>query len=257
MALVASLLVGRASAETAPLTLTMVGNATVLIEGAARLLTDPFFGETILWGLKRAVPPAFPAPACPPPDLVLVSHTHPDHYRVKDIRSFPGAPTVVMPWERGRALRRSGLRVVELRPGQVTEQNGVRVTAVRARHMWGHCLGYLIEMDGRRLYFSGDTKLFPELSRLADPPVDVMMIPFGGTAVVGSVWTPAQAARAVATVRPRVLIPVHWDGIRSWWRKKSKETPEAFLTRVRVAAPATEGRILRAGESYSFPEAAR
>ena len=66
-----------------------IGHASVLISSDnSRILTDPFWGKTILLGLKRRIPPACKPEELPPIDLILVSHTHPDHYDPKNIEKI-------------------------------------------------------------------------------------------------------------------------------------------------------------------------
>lgn len=130
------------------------------------------------------------APAVLPPDLKkidfeLISHTHPDHYNVTDIQKLPGHPTIIMPWCRGKQLKQLGFQVIELRPWASYESSGLKITATPAPHMWGHCLGYVIEIDGKKIYFTGDTKLFKSMNRIHEMGIDLMLLPYGGYPMLG------------------------------------------------------------------------
>ena len=73
-------------------------------------------------------------------------------------------------------------------------------------------LGHLIEGGGSRVYASGDTALFDGMAVLARQPIDVALLPvwgWGPTLGPGHL-DPAGAAEAVARVRPRIAVPVHW-----------------------------------------------
>lgn len=226
-----------------------VGHATVLIKGgAATLLTDPFFSDRILWGLKRKIPPAVPVGRLPKVDLVLISHTHPDHYDEEALRAMRPRPAVVLPWSRGRGLRKKGFKVIELRPWQIYEGGGVKITAVPARHMFGHCLGYLMEVDGTKIYYTGDTKLHAGLERVGQMGVDIMLLPYGGYPVLGSIWTTPQAVQAISRVRPKVVIPIHWGTFERWWTRSQPENLDEFAQAVRRSGSAADVRILQVGE---------
>jgi L-ascorbate metabolism protein UlaG (beta-lactamase superfamily) len=237
---------------------TYIGHASVLLEaGESRLLTDPCWREKILGGVRRRIPPAMPVEDLPAITLVVVSHTHPDHYDPDAISRLPGHPTIVMPWGRGRELRKKGMTVVEMKPGEEKDVAEFRLKAHRARHMWGHCLSYLIEIEGKKVYFPGDIGSLKGLAEIGKENVDLMLTIYGGTPVIGSIWTTDQAVEAVRLVSPRAVIPIHWGTFARWWTKEQPESPEAFLARLREDSPEVHGILLRAGDRTSLEEYAR
>lgn len=237
------------STDNEPLNLTYVGHASVLIRNESfRLLTDPFYGNKILWGLKRKIPPAYQPKQLPDIDFILISHTHPDHYNADNILRIPGKPTVIMPWRRGRELRKHGMQVVELRPWQEFERNGLKVTAIPARHMWGNCLGYVIEVDKKKIYFTGDTKLFSEVKKLRGQGIDLVLLPYGGYPFLGSIWTTSQAVEAIKIIQPKMCIPIHWGTFERWWTKRQPENPDVFVKMINEKSPDVHCSILKVGE---------
>lgn len=247
---------GAARAEPGPKPgITFVGHATVLFQGSsATVLTDPFWADSILWGVTRSLAPAIPLSQLPSVDVVLVSHTHPDHFDSKAIQALNPKPIVVMPWGRGRSLKKKGFTVVDLEPWETWEHKGVKITAVPARHNAWHNLGYVVEMDGRKIYFTGDTKLFDDLSRLKEERIDLMLMPYGGTPVVGNIWSLPQAAEAVARVQPRFCMPIHWETMRSWLTGRPPTQPEIFFDQARAGAPDTRFLKVLPGESIAFSQ---
>lgn len=242
----------RANGSFAP-RLTYVGHATILFQGReTTVLTDPFWGKKILMGLKRRIPPGLKIEDLPPVGIVLVSHTHPDHYDVNAINSLPGNPVVVLPWGRGGELRNQGLTVVKMRPWEKLKIRGVEITATPARHMAGHCLGYVIRMEGTSFYFTGDTKLYGGIDRLRSENIDVMLSSYDGFPLLGSTWTSDQAAEAVDRVRPKIFIPIHWGTFRNWWSGRTSSPPETFAEILRRRPSATKTVILQPGESRPF-----
>jgi L-ascorbate metabolism protein UlaG (beta-lactamase superfamily) len=231
----------------------------VLIElGGVRLLTDPVLRTRVAHLRRHGAAPEAPADI----DAVLLSHLHHDHLDRPSLRRLPGRPPVIGPRGAGRVLRRSGLVIDELRPGDRADVGGVPVEAVRAVHgssrLWragpsGEPLGFVVG-TAPSVYFAGDTDVFPEMECLA--PLDVALLPVGG-------WGPklgpghmdaALAAQAVARLRPRVAIPIHWGTLHTllarrgeWFTAPASE----FAAQVAAVAPESEVRILRPGESTS------
>ena len=67
-------------------------------------------------------------------------------------------------------------------------------------------LGYIVTVDGIRIYHTGDTDEIPEM---ADINADVALIPVGGTYTM----TVEQAASAAEKINPAVAIPMHCGDI--------------------------------------------
>jgi L-ascorbate metabolism protein UlaG (beta-lactamase superfamily) len=232
--------------------LSFIGHATVLLEGTeATLLTDPFFKPKMLWLRRRVLPSRTPA-ELPPVDVVLISHTHPDHFDPDAIRALTPRPVLVMPWGRGRRLRKQGFTVVDLKPGESWNCKNVKITAVKARHNAWHNVGYLIEMDGTKTYFTGDSKLFNGLKNLAGENIDFMLMPYAGTPVIGNIWTLRQAARAVSWVKPKAVVPIHMETFGHWITGKPSVGPEVFQNLLGTVTPETVCRLLRPGESLTM-----
>jgi L-ascorbate metabolism protein UlaG (beta-lactamase superfamily) len=64
-------------------------------------------------------------------------------------------------------------------------------------------VGYVVTLDGIRLYFAGDTDHIPEM---ADIDCDVALLPVSGTYVM----TVEEAAEAARAIRPRIVVPMHY-----------------------------------------------
>jgi L-ascorbate metabolism protein UlaG (beta-lactamase superfamily) len=141
-------------------------------------------------------------------DLILISHSHGDHYspadiaRVRDAQTqFVGAADVVTTYGSGQSLA----------PGQTLDVAGVRVTGVAAYNTnktnhpkANHWLGFIIEIGGNRIYCAGDTDLTPELKAVTD--IDVAFLPAGGTYTMNA----TEAAEATKYIQPTLAIPYHW-----------------------------------------------
>ncbi len=142
--------------------------------GGLNVLTDPIFSERsfpVQWaGPQRVMAPAMSLEELPPIDVVLLSHSHYDHFdkpAAKWLARHHPEATWVVPLELGRYVRGFGVRnAVEVDWWERVDVKGLRVTATPARHfsarrfrdrnktLW---CGYAMEMGGRRAYFAGDT----------------------------------------------------------------------------------------------------
>lgn len=206
---------------------------------------------------RHVAAPAVPASV----DFVLLSHLHRDHADGASLRALGPQMRVVAPAGAAPALRRLSVRPAhELAAGDavaLSPQVSVRAVAAHhdgRRHPVGHpvaALGYLIETPRQRIYFAGDTDLFGEMAALADPPLDVALLPiwgWGHTLGPGHM-DPERAASAVALLAPRIVVPIHWGtflpiGTRHRWALV--DPIDEFLDRmrasgVRVAAMAPGG----------------
>jgi L-ascorbate metabolism protein UlaG (beta-lactamase superfamily) len=239
--------------------LTYIGHATVLIGLAgARLLTDPLLGGGILHVRRRAPSPVLDDLRAL--DAILISHAHMDHLDHGSLRLLAGQCPVVVPRGSAAAVRRDGApEVTELGEGDRVPVGNVVVEGVHAshdgrRHPLGRpmsSLGYLLE-GPPNIYFAGDTDLFPAMSALAGR-VDVALLPIWGWGrrLPAGHLDPIRAAEAVALIRPRVAVPIHWGTLRAWGTQRGLDPvapARAFAAAVMRVAPTTDVRILMPGQ---------
>lgn len=246
--------------------LTYIGHATTLLRlGPCSILTDPML-RGWLGPLRRQGPR--PSPELPGiPDVVLISHLHRDHLDLPSLRRVPSSTPVVLPRGATRWAKKAGAqRIREISPGETISLGGVEVTGVPAEHDgrrdgWGseeiEPLGYVIRAGGRGVYFAGDTDLFQEMSGLG--PIDVALLPIWGWGpVLGSGHLdPEAAAQALALIRPRLAIPIHWGslypvGVRRLRPEPLIQPPLEFVRLARELAPDVEVRVLQPGTETSL-----
>jgi L-ascorbate metabolism protein UlaG (beta-lactamase superfamily) len=250
----------RAKAGGGSVAVTWVGHATVLIElGGLRILTDPVVGRRASL-LRRVVPPPRPD-VLENIDLVLVSHAHSDHLDPRSLRRLRPACPVLAPPAAARLLhRRAGIAAQVVSAGSSMQVGGVTVDVVHAEHdgrRWPRgpsaaAVGYVVSA-GASAYFAGDTDLHPELSAL-NRGVDVALLPvwgWGPTVGEGHL-TPDRAAQALATIAPRVAVPIHWGTLSLPWARASHDErhlpPLAFAEAAARLAPDVHVRVLGPGE---------
>ncbi|HYM57941.1 MAG TPA: MBL fold metallo-hydrolase [Solirubrobacteraceae bacterium] len=242
--------------------LTWLGHASVLLElSGARLLTDPVLRSRVLHLRRRAPEPAAPGAL----DAVLISHGHRDHLDLPSLRRVDPGAIVVTARGASRWLRRLGRAVVELAPGEEVRIGGVAVRAVPAAHdgrrspiaARAGAVGFVVE-GRRRVYFAGDTEVFPGMAGLAED-LDAALVPVWGwgPSLGAGHMNPAQAAEAIALLRPRHAVPIHWGtflplGLGRRHAHHLRDPPHEFAAHVATLAPATHVAILAPGSSLEL-----
>ena len=160
--------------------------------------------------------------AAEPADVVCVTHEHFDHLSVEDLKKIVTSRTTVVTIAACEAaangLRPKAVRVVK--PGDRLEVDGVPIEVVAAYNtskfrspgkpfhpQADGKVGFVLGLGGLRIYHAGDTDDIPEMAAVAG--VDVALLPVSGTYVM----TPAEAAKACHTIRPKLAIPMHYGAI--------------------------------------------
>jgi L-ascorbate metabolism protein UlaG (beta-lactamase superfamily) len=241
--------------------LTWLGHSTVVIDlEGTRVVTDPVLRARV-WHLRREGPVG--ADALGDLDAILLSHTHYDHLDLRSLGRLDRNLTVVAPRGVGRLVRRRGFgRVFELDVGEELALGAVRIRATHAEHESSRgpfspstpSLGYVV--DGRaRIYFAGDTGLFPQMSKIA--PVDVALLPVAGWGprLPAGHLDPAGAAEALRLLRPKVAVPIHWGTLRRVFADRPDDRPAREFVRIaHEVAPEVDVRVLSIGETLRVRE---
>jgi len=192
-------------------TITWHGHACFLLEHeGTRVIIDPF-----LTGNPKAV---IGTADLPPLDAILLTHGHGDHFgdALPLARKHRDA-VLVAPYELARFCVEQGAPNVHPmhiggahafpfgRVKLVTAVHGGRVEGDESGRFTTHPCGIVVTMGGVRVYHTGDTALTLDM-QLLEGRVDVMCAAIGDNYTMG----PEDAARAVAMVRPRTVIPMHF-----------------------------------------------
>ena len=148
-------------------------------------------------------------------DLVFLTHEHYDHFSPDDLRRVLKPDTVIVAPETMRsAVRSAGFpEPFFVRAGEKYTVGGISVETVPAYNTekpyhpktngW---VGYILTLDGSRIYVAGDTDAIPEAFAVH---CDIALIPIGGTFTMD----PSEAAALVNQIRPSAVIPTHYGSI--------------------------------------------
>ena len=131
-----------------------------------------------------------------PADIILVTHQHDDHNQIRLITQKPGC-TVISNYEALDGGKHNTFTV-----------KGVGIEAVMAQnknHPPDQCVGYIVTIDGVKVYFSGDTSKTPQMAEFAAKKLDYALLSCDGFYNMGL----KEAAEAAALIGAKHNVPVH------------------------------------------------
>ena len=174
--------------------------------------------------------------------LVLVSHSHYDHYSPEDIARVSGPDVKLIASADVIAKAKTGEAIL---PGLTVALDGIWLKGIAAYNpdkqfhpKSGNWVGFVIEIGSKRIYYAGDTDLTEEMKLLED--IDVALLPVGGTYTMDA----KEAAEATMHIKPKLAIPYHWGDIIGG-RGDAKQFS---------ASAACEVKILIPGETVTIEE---
>lgn len=165
--------------------------------------------------------------------IILVTHSHFDHCSKEDIARISQPSTqIVAPPDCKTEIAKFG-QFIEIGPGEEKEISAVIVKAVPAYNIGKNFhpkangwVGYILEIEGTKIYHSGDTDLIPEMEGLG---VDIALLPIGGTYTMNA----EEAAEAASKIGAKIAIPMHYGKIvgseADVERFKARLSPEVEL----------------------------
>ena len=212
--------------------------------------------------MHRFQPPVAEIEALPPIDVVLLSHSHYDHLEQESIEKLAKTQShFVVSLGMGVMLQKWGVdaaRITELDWWQSTERNGVKYTALPARHDSSRSLfdknkalwsGFLIEhqrgQNEERFYYHGDSsqgKHFDEIASRVGK-IDIAFIENGQ---YNERWPdnhlfPEQTAQLAVKLQPTRFMPIHWGAyplaLHTWNEPVLKSVPMARALGVNPLTP--------------------
>lgn len=219
---------------------TFLGHAGFQVEEkGVSLLFDPFLTGN---------PVALARPSEIRANYILVSHAHGDHLGDAVEIAKNNDAMVISTFEVANLIGEKGARSHGMHIGGKKAFDFGHVRITQAFHgsgvPGGHACGFMVRFFGRTIYHTGDTGIFGDMKLLADlEPVDLAFVPIGGNYTMDT----DDAAVAVSLIRPKVVIPMHYDTF-----PLIKADPLAFKNKVEVQVPDTRVEILRPGESVTL-----
>jgi L-ascorbate metabolism protein UlaG (beta-lactamase superfamily) len=156
-------------------------------------------------------------------DLILITHSHPDHCSLDDINKIvkPNTRIVITADCQSKIVRVNvPIKIEIIEPGKEFDFGNIRISAVPAYNIdkpfhpkdegW---VGYVIKVDDVVIYHAGDTDAIPEMQKLTGHKKQgtefVALIPIGGKYTMN----PEEALEAVKMIKPNLVIPMHYGSL--------------------------------------------
>jgi len=174
--------------------LNWLGHASFFIDSDLKIYFDPY-------DLKSGLPEA---------DIILITHSHYDHFSIEDIEKIAKNDTVILTPDKKNI---STGTIIEVKPNETREIKGIKIETVPAYNIGksfhpkeNNWVGYIVEIEGKRIYHAGDTDFIPEMKEIT---CDIALLPVGGTYTMD--WK--EAVEAGRTINTKIVIPMHWGKI--------------------------------------------
>ena len=149
-------------------------------------------------------------------DLLFITHTHPDHFSPSDIEEILKTETVIIAPPDILAKIDNENEKISVEPNREYEASGFKFWTFPAYNTHpdrlqfhpkeNNWVGYIFELNGKKIYHAGDTDFIPEMESLKKWNIDIAMIPIGGHYTMG----PDEAAKAANAVGAKITIPMHY-----------------------------------------------
>ncbi len=149
--------------------------------------------------------------AMPKADYIFVTHEHQDHFDREALKILTAQQTCLVTNKRCADMLGSGKVMANGDKLQLADD--ITVEAVPAYnitegrqqyHPKGRDNGYILTIDGLRIYIAGDTEDIPEMASVSD--IDIAFLPCNQPFTM----TTDQLVRAARIVKPKVLFPYHY-----------------------------------------------
>lgn len=226
-----------------PVSLTWLGHATWIVSSpGGRLLIDPFLDD------NPAATTKADAVAC---DAILLTHGHFDHVADAVAIAKRLRVPVVSNWEIAQWLAGRGVEDcramniggrVPVPGGTAKMEMAFHSSTMPDGSSGGAASGFVLDLDGCRVYLAGDTSLFSDMERIGRGGLDAAIVPIGDVFTMG----PEDAIEAVRLLAPRVALASHFGT----WPPIAQDAAAwaAAINRIGV----TQARVLEPGGSTTL-----
>lgn len=213
-----------------------VGHSTVLIKtDDIEIIIDPYLKGKGTEGLSRYNPNAALSVESVKPDIILLTHGHGDHFgQTFELLEKTDAKLVASNRVCDFVSKRfDEQRLIRIEPNRKIKIGKITVVALEARHRHGlegfggdvlgflafkrytPCgtnMGYLISIERKRIYHSGDTYI---VKGVHNP--DVAFLSMDGFRTLNE----KEAIKAIQEIKPKTVVPIHYK-----WRDNGKKIVE-------------------------------
>jgi L-ascorbate metabolism protein UlaG (beta-lactamase superfamily) len=146
-----------------------------------------------------------------PADFILVTHQHRDHNKVKRVTQKPDCRVI----SNVEALAGGKHNTFNLGGGLTVEA----VEASNTKHDPRKCVGYIVSLDGVKIYCSGDTSKTEQMKSFTERQLDYALFPTDGIFNMGL----EESAECAKLIGAKHNIPIHMNPFKKFDKKKAVE----------------------------------
>lgn len=151
-------------------------------------------------------------------DLILVTHQHPDHNKI-DL--MPHSDNCII-FQNSDAIKDGKYQALDFA--------GVHIEPVQAynkNHDVNECVGYLVTVNGKTLYFAGDTSKTEQMSELKEKNIEYAFLPIDGHFNMDI----PEAVECAELIGAKHTVPVHMSPGKLFDRERAEQfvTPSALI----------------------------
>jgi len=247
------------------LTVTRIAHACQLIEfGALRVLTDPWFTEKATY--HQGEPLAADVRSLGRVDALVISHEHYDHCDLDSLVAGGfdlGTPLFGPGTVTALAASKGFTHLHPIEAWESAQVGELTVTATPGKH-GVHEVTFVIQAEGRTVFFGGDSLRVPELDEIPDRfgKIDVAIMPVNGFCIRPAhmqqvVMDARQAAELTAVLNPTVALPHHYafhsGRLGDQIITKGDQDPRHYTEALAESAPHIAARIVLTGTPVTVP----
>ncbi len=170
------------------------GSLRLTTDSGKVIYIDPFAGE----GYQLAA------------DLILVTHQHYDHNRI----DLPAKNPDCLIWQNSDAFKDGDYQTLTLDFATVEA-----VEAYNHHHSRSECVGYIVTVDDKSIYFAGDTGETDEMAQMAKRQLDYAVLPMDFTYTMDI----PETIHCAELINAKHTIPVHMSPGELFDIKRAKQ----------------------------------
>jgi len=148
-----------------------------------------------------------------PADLIFITHAHQDHCSFEDIRKILKDDSVLVAPPDCLSLIDVENEKQAVEPNKSYEIKGFKFSTIPAYNIGtnfhpkeNNWVGYVFELNGKKIYHAGDTDFIPEMNNLKSMNLDLALLPIGGTYTMDV----DEAIQATNAICAKTTIPMHY-----------------------------------------------
>ncbi|MBF0492462.1 MAG: MBL fold metallo-hydrolase [Deltaproteobacteria bacterium] len=247
------------------LNITFVGHATFLIDFfGARFLTDANFSKKVLF-VPRQQEPGINPRELPDLDAMFITHAHYDHLDLFSYKYFSLKTPLIVPLGLGKFIKKHLPNpVIEIPTWGEVQVGDLRIFSIPVKHRsfrlsglaWRDITGYVIEKNGYKILFPGDTAYGDHFKQIANlHQIDVALLPIGAYEprwiMKNRHMNPSDALKAFQDLKAKYFIPYHFGAFRI--STEALEEPLYHFEKLCKNESENAIHVLKPGERFECP----